>query len=302
MIADVPPKLWTPPAIVRGVLSPWQIEAHRKLAELGVPRQVRRAVVAEIEKLRGEAHRVIRPAIDDLSKYSRVNLAMPGLLHGAMLATYSPPPVSSAYVAESHAQVTPNTTVAATISLGTADAARQIIVLISAITNDNGTGTISSCTVAGNSTSIAVQKTGSAAQSSSYFNITGIAILNLATGTSGSVSVTFSKQVITYGYAVIRALNIKSLTPTATGNSNANPLSLGLNVSAGGMACGVALAGLSSGWTWSGLTERVDADQNGSGNFYSGASNDFAAAVTPQAVTATGGSVNQSAGCSASFR
>lgn len=65
MIFDLPP-----PAIIQRA-EPWERELSSKLAQLGLPRHVRRAIVAEFRRLEGSPPRIHRPAFDDLARYGK---------------------------------------------------------------------------------------------------------------------------------------------------------------------------------------------------------------------------------------
>lgn len=79
MAIDLPPKLWTPakPALVR-LAEHWEARAHRDLAVVGVPRNLRRAVVAELKRVSACAPALEREAAHDLARFAGdPRLAMP---------------------------------------------------------------------------------------------------------------------------------------------------------------------------------------------------------------------------------
>lgn len=65
MIFDLPQ-----PAIIQRA-EPWELELHRKLSLLGLPRHVRRAIVAEFKRLEGSSRSIVKPALDDLARYGK---------------------------------------------------------------------------------------------------------------------------------------------------------------------------------------------------------------------------------------
>lgn len=302
---DLPPKFFLPskPALQR-TGEPWEIEAHAKMIELGLPRGVRSSVVKELKKLREGLVEpaLIKPTMDALARFSRrPEIAMPGIFAGC--APLAIPPLSSSYIT-SNQQTVPGSISNPTfssVSVGTADPKRYILVGIAAISNANGPQTISACTVGGSGATILTQRT-PADQGGSYNDVTGFALIAFPTGTTANIQVTFSGNMATWGIGVWRLIDLFSTSLVASANLSANPLSGNINVSAGGSAFGVALAGVITGWTWTGITERYDADQNSSGNFHSGASLDFANAQTPLAVTANCGTGNGPVGTFISLR
>jgi hypothetical protein len=77
-----PPRLFVPqaPAIIQAA-EPWERDAHRRLVRLGVPRHVRRAVVAELQRLVGVRKAILQPTFDDLARYGGPAVAsfLPGM-------------------------------------------------------------------------------------------------------------------------------------------------------------------------------------------------------------------------------
>lgn len=289
MIFDLPPqpKLWTPPkpAIISAA-EPWQIEVNQKLVELGVSRNVRRSVVRELTKLHGERQSVIRPAAEDIAKWAGIDKATFPFPVFCPVSTAAAPAITSSYVTEAHDTFVNSTSKTfSSVSVGTADSLRYVLVGICATSSGNGSKTISSVTVAGNSATLLVQGT-PVDEGSSNYTVVGFAVIALATGTTANIVVTCSGSMYSYSIAVWKLINLQSTTPVATASAGAaSPLSGSIAVSAGGSAFG--MAGAASGiFTWSGITERFDVADN-AGREHSGASDDFASAQAPLNISAT---------------
>lgn len=80
MIELAQPPLIVPakPAIITAA-ERWESSAQRAMERAGLPRHVRRAVVAELRRLCGVRAKFIGPSVDDLSRYAGMNLAgLPG--------------------------------------------------------------------------------------------------------------------------------------------------------------------------------------------------------------------------------
>lgn len=118
-------------------------------------------------------------------------------------------------------------------------------------------------------------------------------------GASGDVVVTWSGAMTRSGAVCWPLNNLLSTTPTDIDQNGGAAMSFSLDVAAGGAGFAIILAGSLSSWT--GLTERYDAQFASEGYYLSGASLAFDAAQTGLAIstTATGG---DSVGVAASFR
>lgn len=290
MYLDLPPqpKLWTPPkpAIIQSA-EPWQNEVNQKLVELGVSRNVRRSVVSELTKLRGERQSVIRPTAEDLAKWAGIDKAMFPFPVFCPASTPAPA-ITSSYITQANASFVISTSnTFSNVSVGTADSLRYVLVGVSARSNGNGSKTISSVTVAGNAATLLFQSTPQN-DGSNYYDVVGFAIIALPTGTTANIAVTCSGTMYGFAVAVWKIINLQSTTPVATDTSGGtSPMTGSTNVSAGGAAFGVAISttGGADTFTWSGLTERYDVSQNVGA--MSGASDDFASAQSPLSISAT---------------
>jgi hypothetical protein len=111
------------------------------------------------------------------------------------------------------------------------------------------------------------------------------------TGANGNVFVQWSAQRTRCAVIVWRITGLLSTTPVDTGSetvSGSNPLNDDIDISAGGVCVAMAYDGSTNNrtWTWSGLTEDVDATF-ASGRSYTGASANFAVAQSGFTVQAT---------------
>lgn len=142
------------------------------------------------------------------------------------------------------------------VPFGTADASRRVHVVVHA-EDATTTYSISSATIGGVSATINVQEPGT--------NITLSAILtaNVPTGTTGTVSITFSEAIVSCSIGVWSSTGLSSDTAFATATSIADPGTATLNTTSGGF--------ILCGWTHAtvptpaitvsgGVTERYNAD------------------------------------------
>lgn len=187
-------------------------------------------------------------------------------------------------------------------AIGTAAVGRRVIV---GITSGKATGayTITGVTIGGNA---AAQVKTETASGGGATVVTDIWILQVDTGTTATIVVSYSASVTAAAVSVWAAYDLTSSTATDTGNSTANPMTDTLNISAGGVAVGM-LSNFASGGlpshTWVGLSERVDlAAAVGAFEAYSSADGTFAAAQTGLTITATPTAQSAGALVMASFR
>lgn len=137
-------------------------------------------------------------------------------------------------------------------NLGAADAARQIRVDIFARALSGNT-TIDAVTVGGISATAVVQQF----NASSASNVVGQFIVNVPTGTTGDVVVTFSGAQLRAAIALSSSTDLNP-TPTATYQSTDDPPTASVNVVAGGDCAGCAVTGAGATWSWTGITEVYD--------------------------------------------
>lgn len=183
-----------------------------------------------------------------------------------------------------------------TQSLGTPSADRVIVVHITCRKGGVGALTVTGVTIAG-VTATVVQRLNAVANE----NLVAIAYAAVPTGTTGTISVTFSSAPARSTIANYQLTGVDISTTFDNQNSVASNPTVNLNVPAGGVATMNALTAAPTSCTWTGLTEDYDAQQSTFEN-YTGASNAFASAQTPLAVTATFASgATESVGIAISF-
>lgn len=170
-------------------------------------------------------------------------------------------------------------------NLGTADAARYIIIAIQARGTTAGL-TVSSVTIGGVAATISVQRT----NSTSNYNVAALVIAAVPTGTTGDVVVTLSVEALRSAIKMYRAVGINSATASDTDSSVATHPTCALDVPAGGFAIGCACVaqggGAAATTTWTGIAE--DSDVVVETNFTTtSASQTFVAAQTGLTLTST---------------
>lgn len=161
-------------------------------------------------------------------------------------------------------------------SIGTADADRTVVVAVGSRKAGAAT-TITGVTVGGNAATQLVQ------QSNTVTNtcVVGLYAIDVASGTTADIVVTFGASMIRCGISVYRVLGI-STTPHDTATSTSSPnLDTSIDVTADGGIIGVAFGG-STGplFTWSGITQDYDESVGAEVSAFSSASDEFASAST----------------------
>ena len=202
-----------------------------------------------------------------------------------------------------HVTDTGHTTVSATnpltissVDLGSSGGNKHVIL---AVFVQAEPGPITAVTVAGQSATIVIEE-GSGVHKQSQ---TGIIICELTGVTSGDIVITSGSGTIAK-YAVSVYQMIKgSITPTDTWGPDFGTTPTGtINIAAGGFCISQAAALTSGSFTWSGLTERFDANTGGSAVANSVAADFDMSAETGRSITCTpSGSPRQRVGIGASF-
>lgn len=288
MYADLPPKLWTPPAqeIVRPSIEvPWEIQANQKLVELGIPRDKRRAVIHEIQRLsrkhfQGGSKEVLGWAGVPEAKQSNVLL-----LFYYMLGK-EPKNCKFLSVQSTDASASPTTTFSySNVDIGAPDPDRYIILAFSAQRTGGITATVSALTHAGNSFTQVVYRNNNQPN--------GIYIRSYPTGGAGTLALTMNSNMNTVVIGVYRAI-LSSATAFATLSANLSNPNLGGNINITTLGIVVACCSMwtssSSNWTntWTGATERYDLFPVGNaGGAPSGAMSDQLSAETNRLVRST---------------
>ena len=170
--------------------------------------------------------------------------------------------------------------------LGNADAARYIIVAVNGHRGDAANRVLNSASIAGVSASIVVQATHSPGSSSA---VSAIIIAAVPTGTTGTISLTFSGIMHAASVGVYRTVNLPSATPYATATDN-TPSSgvVNPNVNTPGNGLVIAASSQRNGGTvtFNGVTKNFDVDSRTSDYVAAGMAYPVAAS-TPRAITIT---------------
>lgn len=165
-------------------------------------------------------------------------------------------------------------------NLGTAASDRVIIVGIAARKAGAAT-TISSVTVGGVTASIPVSYSNSDGNS----NISGIAVAEVPTGTTGDIVVTFGAGMVRAVITAWRATSLASTTPHDSLTDGSTDPTGTIDIPAGGFAVATALSNSVGTTTWTGLTEHSDATLE-SFVTVSDASDEFVSTQTGRTITA----------------
>jgi hypothetical protein len=266
------------PAIIQAA-EPWEIEAHRKLTQLGVPRNMRRAVVAELKRLQSIPSKLIRPSLQDLDRYAGTKLALvPGIM-GLPLVQASTAKVLTYRTA---AKLTSSTSSPSfgSIDIGASSSDRRVIVLYwGATAGGAGAVSVNSATIDGVSATITINNAAGSGTTAA------IIIANCPSGnTSATIAFSLSGNNARHSIGVFHSTGLTSNTANATQSSTADPASMSLATLSAGFA--VALAGSNAGsggsYTWADVTEQYEDIVDGS--LYSGGMN---AATTGATLTIT---------------
>jgi len=177
-----------------------------------------------------------------------------------------------------------------TIDIGTAGSNRHVIVGVVA-RNGTANRTISSATIAGVSASIAADGSGGNTEA-------GILIAAVPTGTTGTISITFSAGQLRCGIAVWAAYDLTSATAFASLATSSTTLDI--NTPADGIIVAVSM-GVSTTPVWSGITEVLPDTVMESTSEMTAASASLISAATPRAVSRSGAGTSPYAAI-ASFR
>jgi hypothetical protein len=137
-------------------------------------------------------------------------------------------------------------------SLGASASNRTILIGVHGRASGGTAYTIDSVTVAGESADPVV----ALFQFGTNSLVAALYAVDLPTGTTGDVVVTFSRAQLRAAIGLWRATDIDYAAPHDTGSSSANSPTDTLNVVAGGFAIGVASVG--AGVTWTNLDEDYD--------------------------------------------
>jgi hypothetical protein len=205
-------------------------------------------------------------------------LSVTALSGGGGGSAVSPP--SIVYVTAVNDAVARTTYTFSSVSLGVAAPDRKVVVMISTAGATNGA--LNTVTVAGGSAT-------SRAYFRSYSTISAIYDIELASGTSGDIVVTFASGKSQCGIGVYNTFGFATGTPSDNAfPANANPaINLTMTIPAGGGAIATARSAGDRNYTWVGLTEDFDQNYGGETQTQSGASDIFVSAESERTITAT---------------
>ncbi|MBK8467835.1 MAG: hypothetical protein IPL32_18645 [Chloracidobacterium sp.] len=178
------------------------------------------------------------------------------------------------------------------VNIGTASATRLVIVGVFYV---NATPNTATCTIAGvaGTSAVHTRSTGGTADETEAMIFTA----SVASGTTATITVNTGTAKGCW-IGVWSAYDLTSTTPvdTSVAPSSGTTITLDLDVSPGGVACGMGITPAAS--TWTGFTEDYDKI---SGVWTSGASVASSSGATPLTVRATTTSAGATM-CAASFR
>lgn len=166
-------------------------------------------------------------------------------------------------------------------ALGTPAADR--IILVGTYGNRSAAGARSVSTLTANGTSLSLIKDWGGASANTMEVWGGV----VTTGATGDVVVTFTGGDMVSCGIMVAAISGANSTVYATASSTADPPSVGINVTAGGVVFAYAAnGGIAESFTWTNATEKFDEAIQVGGLYHSGATDNYASAQTPITVTA----------------
>lgn len=222
---------------------------------------------------------IILPSRDIVKPVSFKPAWLPGICMPFAPSTAAPPPPPSSEFRTSVVDATDQTTYTFNnVDIGVAHSTRRVVVAVASVS------TISSATIGGVSATIHIQ-VGSGDQA-------GLISAVVPTGTTATISITFTAAGLMCGIGVYRLINETSGSPHATASDTTvatGVLSTTINVPTNGSLFAVAKAFQKAGpltFTWSGATERYDQAVE-SLDTHSGASETGLASQTGRTVSVT---------------
>ena len=167
-------------------------------------------------------------------------------------------------------------------ALGTASADR--IILVGTYGNRSSAGARSVSTLTANGTSLSLVKDWGGASANTMEVWGGV----VATGATGDVVVTFAGGDMVSCGIMVAAIHGANSTVYATASDAAgDPLSVGVNVTAGGVVFAYAAnVNIAESFVWTNATEKFDEAVQVATVYHSGATDNYASAQTPITVTA----------------
>lgn len=220
-----------------------------------------------------------------------------GLCPGIVGSGITPVDVVPVDTAINHSDLT--TYSFSSVSFGTATADRQIYIVCTTGASGGATRTVSSATIGGETASVVVQ-------TSTATGGKDVAIIkaSVPSGTSGTVSITFSGACLRAAISVYAVYNANTTDHATASDVDEGPLSVSINVPANGaVIAGVGCGGNTSSYnltSWTGVNEDVDTSVS-SGDGGAGAGDDhFGSGHLEYAAAQTGLTVSVDDGFSTS--
>lgn len=185
---------------------------------------------------------------------------MPGILHGALIGSYGATPKVLTFRTSGSSASSATCTVSS-VTTGTAQADRYVVVTVGAVGSVGNV--ITGVTCDGNAMTQVVYVINSSSKAAIY-------ILNVPTGTSSTIVVTFSGTISAIIVGVYTATGLLSSTAVGTNSQTVDNTATNLTTVANGFAIGVAITNATSTFTWNNLSEDYDVASGSRGS--SGAS------------------------------
>lgn len=229
---------------------------------------------------------------------------MSGILQGVLASISGAALPVFSYVASSLTQTAASTTTFSGFNIGAAGPQRRVIVFVNFYANSPGTS-LSSVTVAGQATSIAVTATNGRSVSAICITVDPV-----TSGSTADVVVTASAAFLEVGISTYSAINLSSTTPTDTDSATSSGVTRSIDVLKNGGIFGNGgsrgLIGTGGGGsiTWTNLTRDyfVDGYDTAIGYRISGASYTATGVDETRSVTCAMADEADPVICYASFR
>jgi hypothetical protein len=187
---------------------------------------------------------IIRPAAEPVRAF------IPGLTVPFVAKV---PPATVSYRATAGDAGNNSTYTFSSVDIGSAASNRYIVAAV--LNSSAGASNLTSATIAGVSATIL-----KAAYGGGSSDIAATLIgASVASGTTGTISVTFSTGQVRCAIGVWAVYGLQSTTPVATASSIVNPASFSIATQSGGIVIAAGNSGDSAGTaSWTGVTERFD--------------------------------------------
>lgn len=227
---------------------------------------------------------------------------MSGILQGVLASISGAALPVFGYVASSLTQVVASTTTFSGFNIGTAGPQRRVVVLVNFYALSPATS-LSSVTVAGQATSIAVTATNGRSVSAICITVDPV-----TSGSTADVVVTASANFFEVGLATYSATNLSSITPTDTDSATLSGVTRSIDVLKNGGIFGNGghrgFIGTGGSITWTNLTRDyfIDGYDTVIGYRTSGASYTATGVDETRSVTCTMADESDPVICYASFR